>query len=320
MRHLTSFATPDFPLHPSGARQILVCPWKVALRHMLDDETTMEESGAPADTGSAMHVAAAAFHRGSSIADSIEEMGRRTRDYPQADLADAAAMFLGYAQDPRNCSSPAGPWKSFPLIERTFQFSIAPHPTDPTGAPITIEMTSDHVVEDEYGRLFVRDIKTTKKEPAKMAAQYTYQVALYCIGVATELQRKVAGARLVFPRKYGKGPPANAPAHWSYPWGWDDLETIVEPVRFAVANMRRGIVHEFPTEDCTWCHQRSPEACRPAIREFRLGNPPLLTLGYKRLEPDLRTAADAPVGGAAYIEALRDQMSRLSGGFKMPGS
>jgi hypothetical protein len=303
VRSLTTFATPDFPLHPSGARQLLVCPWRIALHHMFHDGGD-HESGAPADTGSAMHAAAAAFHRGATIADAVQTMGEGTRNYPQADLQEAAAMFFHYAQDPRNTQ-----WKSFPCIERLIQFSIAPHETDPTGAPIAVEMTVDQVVEDEFGRLFVRDIKTTKKEPAKMAAHYTYQVALYCIGVAGFLNRRVEGAKLVFPRKYGKGRPADAPAHWNYAWGWDDLSHIIEPIRFAVANIRRGYVHELPNEDCGWCHQRSSDVCRPALREFRAGNPPLVSIG----------TAKVSVEPVVDESALAEQMARLSVGIRIPG-
>lgn len=263
MRSLASFATAEFPLHPSGLNVLVECPWRAAMIHLLTGAG--DEGGPAADTGSAMHLAAATLHRGSSIADSIEAMGEGIRKYPQADLGEAAAMFLKYASDSRNTSA------KLLLVEEPVEFSIAPHRTDPTGAPISVIGTVDQVREDEHGRLWVTDIKTSRKDPIEVMNKSTFQLAAYCVGAAQKLNRKVHGAQILMPRKYGADP-SRSPVFWPYTWGWDDLEQILLAIRKRVAEVRAGDLYHVPNGDCKWCHCRTPDVCLPALREHKKMN------------------------------------------------
>lgn len=231
--------------------------------HMLTDGEG-SEGGPAADTGSAMHAAAAALHRGAPLADAIEAMGEGLPRYPKANLAEAAAMFLSYARDTRNFEG------TYLLVEKLVTFTIEAHETDPTGAPIAVEGTIDQVVELN-GRLFVRDIKTTKRDMAETAAEYTLQLAAYCVGAAQLLGKPIAGAKLIYPRRYSHDP-STSPVHWQYAWGWDDLEHILESVRVNVANVRANRLYHAPSADCKWCHCRTPDVCLPALKEHKKRN------------------------------------------------
>lgn len=262
MNHLTSFATPEFPLHPSGMRQVLECPWRKAMEHMFYGPDGEGDSGAPADTGSAMHAAAAAFHRGSSQSESLASMQERSAEYPKGDLTDAAGLFLAYANDPR-CArvTPAAYPDGGVFIEREITFSIAPHPTDPTGAPIAVLGTVDQVVVDDVGRLYVRDIKTTRHKPADKIAEYELQIAAYCVGVAMKLGKPVHAAQLIFPRH-------KCFVH-QYEWSFDDVEHILEGVRLGVARIRAGELYHVRNSNCQWCPMKTPAMCMPALKEHK---------------------------------------------------
>src|SRR5262245_1800132 len=108
---------------------LMTCSW----RAVADMYTTEEgESGPAADTGSAMHHAAAEFHRGKGLAECLDSMRANVGKFPLADLQDAASMFLLYAQDPRNANA----WVH--AVEQPVAFSIDPAPADPTGERIQV--------------------------------------------------------------------------------------------------------------------------------------------------------------------------------------
>lgn len=224
-----------------------------------------EDHGPAGDTGSAMHKAAEAFHKGSSLAESIEAMKANTVKYPLADLADAASMFLTYATDPRNREA------KIVLVEQPIRFRIAAAPEDHTQKAIEVEGTVDQVREDFEG-LWVHDIKTSKMDPMSIVHESMYQQAGYCIGAAIALNRPVRGARIIMPRQYAKSKePGTAPVFWDMPWRWDDIADIMMAMRHQVAAIRAGRLYHVPNDSwCRWCHMRGPENCLPPLRMLRL--------------------------------------------------
>jgi hypothetical protein len=260
MKDLSQFATDQHPLHPSGMRMLVICPARSALRYLLEPDG--DESGAAADTGSAMHAAAAAMHRGNGVAESIGAMQASQSDYPQADLADAAAMFLNYAQDTRNRDA------KIIAVEENIAFQISPAAEDPTQAPISVIGRVDQVIEVN-GQLVVRDIKTSKKDAITVLHESTFQVAAYMVGIAAKLQRPVSRGLIICPRKY-KADPSNSPTHWHYPWGWDDLEQILSAIRHQVARIRSGDIYHVPGDYCQWCIAKSPDLCLPKLQELKV--------------------------------------------------
>lgn len=258
MLNLTEFGTDKWPLHPSGIRTVLTCNWSTIMRRLLE---SIDEAGPAADTGSATHVAVREMHRGKELAACIAAMHAESSKYPNADLNDAAAMFLKYASDPRNRDA------EVVCTERQISFDIAPAPEDKTQAPIHIEGTVDQV-RRVNGVLKVADLKTTKKEALETLYKHTTQLAAYCVGATIALGEPVDGAMLILPRKY-KDNVATSPVFWHYPWRLQDTEQILQPLRHVVARIRNGDVWHNPSDLCIWCAAGGPDNCLPRLHEHR---------------------------------------------------
>lgn len=252
------FATEERPLHPSGVRTLMTCNWRSAMEHIYDHGDG--ESGPAADTGSAMHAAAAHMHRGFDISACIDHMSANSAKYPRADMNDAVAMFLGYAADPRNRVEVR-------YVEQPIAFDILPSPLDPTKQPIRIIGTMDQVRVID-GKLYLWDIKTSKKDPGEILNQTLFQAASYCVGGTILAGSTVHPGGIIMPRKYGKKGYDTANVHHPFGWTFADIEQILEPVRTAVALVRMGKLHHMPSSECMWCHQRSPEVCLPKLQQY----------------------------------------------------
>jgi hypothetical protein len=258
MKDIATFASEERPLHPSGLRTVLSCSWRSAMEHIYTHGDG--ESGAAADTGSAMHAAAAHMHRGFSVSECISHMHSCSNDYPRADLNDAVAMFLSYAADTRN-------QVEVRYVEQPIAFNIAPAPHDPTGLPIHIIGTMDQV-RVIGGKLYLWDIKTSKRDPMDVIYETMFQAAAYCIGGTILAGTNVLPGGIITPRKYGKKGYDTAPTHHPFHWSFADIESILEPVRNTVAMVRSGKLYHMPTADCKWCHQRTPELCLPKLQQY----------------------------------------------------
>ncbi len=259
MRDLSTFATAVNPLRPSGMSIMLVCPWRAAMLHMYD--YAEDGSRAAADTGSAMHMAAAEMHRGKELAECIKSMGVGLPKYPAADLSDAADMFLKYASDPRNRGVEAV------LVEQAVAFSIEAAPEDHTQARIEVTGTLDQVRRTN-GRLVAWDIKTSKKDPTDILHAATFQMAAYCVGAAIHLNEPVQPGGIIMPRQYRKDV-ATSPVFYHFPWRFQDIEHILLAIRHQVAAIRAGRIWHNPSPDCRWCHMRTPDLCLPPLIELR---------------------------------------------------
>jgi len=213
--------------------------------------------GPAADTGTAVHVAVHAMHRGKSAAECLDTMGTNVRRYPQADLTDAAALFLTYAKDPRNRNT------KVLLAEHPIRFQISPAPEDPTQEAIQVIGTLDQVRDDGSGpKLW--DVKTSKKDPMELLHLHTFQAAAYCIGASVELDCVVQPGGLILPRRYR--PDGSGPAFQHFAWSWKDIPQIMEAVRHAVARVRAGHLYHVPNESCVWCAAKSPDLCLPKLQ------------------------------------------------------
>lgn len=250
MKDLSDFAGVERPLHPSALKTLVLCPWRAVLIHLSDSD---EPGGAAADTGSACHRAAEELHKGAEPAACIEAMAGDLPSYPAADLREAAGLFLRYAADQRTLT------EEVVAVELSIRFSITPTPEDPTGAPIVIIGTADQVRRGSDGKLYLWDIKTSKKNPVTVLRNSQHQAAAYCIGASFALGEQVNPGGLIMPR---------APVMYvPFSWTWDDIQYILEPVRHTVANIRAGRVWHVPNADsCDWCPASGPELCLPRMR------------------------------------------------------
>ena len=258
MRDLRLFGTEAYPIHPSGMRVMVVCPWRAAMEYLFSPEESDQQA---ANTGSAMHVAAAEMHRGKEAAECVSAMMEGIRKYPRADLHDAAALFLQYSLDPRNRDA------RLILVEEPIAFQISPAPDDPTGAPIQVIGTLDQVREED-GIFRLYDIKTSKREPMDVLHDSTYQFAAYCIGASIKLGKPVHPGALILPRRYRSSDPGGSPVFWRYPWRFEHIEQILYGVRTTVARIRSGQLYHVPSDSCKWCHAKTPDNCLPKLLEI----------------------------------------------------
>lgn len=261
MKDLALFATDAYPLHPSGMRLVMTCPWRIAMQYLYGSS---DEGGVAGDTGSAMHKAAHALHTGKEVAEAIEVMGGNLAKYPRADLMDAADMFLKYASDSRNRTA------KVVEAELPIAFQIEPAPEDHTQAPIQVIGTLDQIRE-HAGRLWLWDIKTSKKPPREILDETLIQAAAYCIGGTIKLGREIHPGGIIVPRQYGAMANVDkAPVHWQFPWKFTDLEQILYGVRVQVANIRAGKIWHVPNPGCVWCEARTPDNCLPRLQSLKL--------------------------------------------------
>lgn len=251
-----TYANAQHQLHPSGARALFTCPWRMVSQHLSVGQDG--ESGPAADTGSAMHAAAATFHRGFDPAEALAKMSAGIAKYPQADLRDATILALNYFSDRRNRE------EKVLLVEHPIGFTIAPMPDDVTGEPIHIIGTCDQVREID-GILYLCDLKTSKRDMEEIRHESTFQIAAYMVGASIALGREVSRGMILMPRRYGKDPSTSL-VRGFYPWRLTDVEQLMLPIRQAVANVRAGRIWHVPSSECKWCHMRSPDSCLPQLQ------------------------------------------------------
>lgn len=252
MKDFALFATKERPLRCSGLDAFVKCNWRTVAVHLADGD--VQGSGQAADTGSALHAAVEAFHKGATESESICSMNERRAEYPLADLLDAAALFLSYAADPRNRAA------KVVLCEQKLFAQLPPAPTDPTGAPIELEGTVDQVREEDGGFLRVWDSKTSRLDPSDLLNKHMLQIAGYCKLASVELGRPVDPGGLIVVRRYPKN------VFFPYTWRFEDLDRVLLPIRHLVALVRSGVVWHSAGDWCTWCGFRTPDLCLPAMR------------------------------------------------------
>jgi len=225
-----------------------------------------EDSGSPAaDTGSAVHKAAAAFHQQKDFAAAMRVMRDSLPEYPLADLGTAEQQFRYYHGDPRNSEA------NVILCEQKVRLTLAPPEGDTT--PITITGQTDQVREAR-GVLTVWDIKTGGvMEGDEMLSYAAAQLAAYQVGASVLLGRKVAGAGIIRTKDYLKQDknkdPKPGPVFWHAPWTYEDAVVLLDEVRRIVGEIRRGHCRVSPSaENCRYCPAASVANCLTRLKSL----------------------------------------------------
>lgn len=211
-------------------------------------------SSQAADTGSAVHLAARAFHTTAKgdVATAIKAMEDNLPEYPLADLGTAEGWFRLYAGDLRNKNA------KIVLCEEKIEVRLdAPEGHSET---VVIQGTLDQVRE-ENGRLVVCDIKTgaSAGEGDDMLNYYAAQLAAYQVGAAQLLKQHVSGACIIRTRDYlktdrRKKNPKPGPVFWYASWTYRDAMSLLDEVRRIVGDVRSGQIAFAPSaENCKWC-------------------------------------------------------------------
>lgn len=265
VRKLEDFGTDKHPLHASGLQSIIKCSLRAVLHFLLQPD---DESGEAADTGSAVHAAVHAWHNnGQDAAASLDAMRQASGRYRKADLNDAAALFLQYAQDPRNAQA------EIVASERNVRFQLDPAPEDKTGRPIVIVGTCDQT-RRVHGELRVFDIKSSTKPGYHLLMQHLYQVSAYAVGMTIEMGEPVHPGALIRVRGYPNG------AFFPYSIDLKHAAMLMDALRRVVAAIRAGKPVPSPGDYCTWCVMRTMDACVPMAEAH--AKTEFVELGVKR--------------------------------------
>jgi PD-(D/E)XK nuclease superfamily len=267
---MKDFATEEKPLRASQLHKLVGCPLSAVLQLIDDDDS----SGPAADTGSAMHRAADAWHtraRGDTRA-AVEIMRAGLSEYPQADLDRAAEMFLNYASDPRNINA------DIIQSEAKVRFTLPPCETGQTQEAIWVKGTLDQVRRHE-GVLTLCDIKTGGFHSGiDMLAVHAMQLAAYQLGASELLGEPVRQAKIIRVQDYDalkSGPrkgQQRGPVFWTAPWRFDQCLMILDGVRRMVAMIRAGRVWANPGDACKFCPQMGIANCLPRLKEVNCGS------------------------------------------------
>lgn len=258
-KSISDFATETFPLHASSIPELIKCHLKGALLHLFGSEY---ESSQAADTGSLTHVAVAEWHRSKDEEAAIAALRGAEQKFPHGSVAEAAQMFFLYSRDERNRQAVVR------YIEHKTAISLTPAPNDPTKKTIRIVGTVDQVRE-EHGRLYVWDLKTSKRPARDQLDMYLYQLAAYAIALSSELQTPVGLGGLICSRYYkDTGDPSPPNTVMRYPHRFNDVGPIVDGIRYAVAAIRSGHVHPGPGEHCRYCPFTGTAECVPLLRSI----------------------------------------------------
>lgn len=227
-----------------------------------------DSAGQAADTGSAVHAAAHAFHltEDKSVDLALAAMRQLAPGkFPLADLGEAARMFRAYAADPRNRDA------RMILAERQMELRLPAHPSDPTGQEVVIFGTMDQVREGPGGEPELHDIKTGKSyDGPHMGPEHCFQLAAYQKGASEILGRPVREAYVIRVQDYMK-PRSVGPVFWPVPWRWSDVDDILDLVRQEVARVRMGLVMARPGKHCDWCPAGGISSCLQIKREHKSG-------------------------------------------------
>lgn len=258
MIDLSKFGTDEMPLRASALGGLVRCAWSAVLRAM--DEQGL--SSQAADTGSAVHHAAAVFHgpgKGDALA-AVEAMRAGLSLFPFADLDDAERIFQAYAADERNRSADVV-W-----VERRVAIRLHPAANDPTKKEILIHGTLDQLRRVD-GQYVLCDIKTGKPSGWEMLHQYAHQQAAYQVGATQLLGEPVRKSCIIRTADYFKKGGAG-PVLWHAPWGLPGCYALLEKVRHVVANIRAGHVSLCAGDHCTkYCI--GLDRCLTRLRDFK---------------------------------------------------
>lgn len=253
--NLTLFATGEFPLHASLLPRFASCPWSAVMVTLVPSDG---EGGKAADTGSAVHAAAASWHGQKDLRSAIRDMRARIGEYPMADLAESERQFRHYASDPRNADA------ELVLCEAKISLTLPPAPEDPTGSPVVIVGRLDQVRRTPAG-LVACDIKTGSPRGWDMLQQHRLQLYAYQVGASLLLGEPVTSAAVIRTKDYYE---AAGPVFWNGAWSLAQAEAGLRRLTHLVAAVRAGRIHNAPGEACRFCPYGSPDSCEPLLKEM----------------------------------------------------
>lgn len=242
------FGSASNPLRPSRLGYLVLCHWR-GLAKALD--MLQDESGKAAGTGSAVHFAVAAFHRGE--VDPVARMRAVSATFPLADMVEAERIFGRYVADPRNHNA------EVVRIEFPIRLELDPKYLD--GPPIVIEGTLDQIRRvDGFDEVW--DVKTGDRTPLYMQNVHALQLAAYAMGAGVR-----PGGYIRTKGYFTRGAALPDPAGVFVPAGIADPDKLLDAVRWAVCAIRSGQIVATPGDHCSTCDFAGNEYCVPKLQQ-----------------------------------------------------
>lgn len=261
----------------------------------VDDD---DEGGPAAQTGSLTHAGVAEFHRNRS---NIQERMRAAWDaiskaaplFPLADPDEVRLFLTPYMNDPRNIFAEIvyakynGSTEPIAMVEQKVKFQLPPHPIDRSNTPIYVEGTFDQL-RLINGIPNVFDLKTGRPSAWQMIHDYAFQMAAYTYGARVSGFPTCQPGRLIRAMGYregkrtGKKDETLAPfvdsikvdpegVFLTNPFTADDVEHILETVRFHIGLIRNGEVNFYPGPHCSYCPHKGLFTCTEKFRKSQQG-------------------------------------------------
>lgn len=258
-------------LRPSSLDWLVRCSMRYALSSLdgIDDDSP----GTATHTGSLIHAGIEAFHAEvlrtdveKGIDAAMNAIRVRGPEFPLHDPDDVRISVKHYITDPRNQRA------EIVLLEKKLAMSMDPHPSDPTGLPIILQGTSDQV-RLMYGMNYLYDVKSGKPEERKMKYDHIYQLCTYWLLAETN-GYPISKAYIIRTQAYrtrGASLPEPQGVFLEVPLSPRRVHLYMERVRYAVAQVRQGIIDFGPGEYCNYCPFNGLANCTNEVgRRFSL--------------------------------------------------
>jgi hypothetical protein len=277
------------PFRCSKLAALVKCTARV---FMMEELIQDDEGGIAAQSGNLTHEGVAAFH---IFQGTLEErkkaawgaIARATGKFPLAEINEVRLFITPYMSDPRNIDAefirygdpPEGRTDNL-SIERQLDFTLPPHPIDPTGRPIYMQGTYDQIRKNQRGKinsLKLADLKTGKKTGWEMLHDYAIQQACYVYGAKQTIPELAGLDCAMLMRNHGyrtREKNSNSPdgVFWEMLFltdaEWVDL--VLENARLHVALYRMGEITLGSGPHCTYCEFGGLVNCVPKFQQLSL--------------------------------------------------
>lgn len=254
-RGLSDFGSAAHPLRCSALPLLTRCNWRAVMLYL---DLLEDRSGAAADTGSATHAAVEHWHQHGDTQAALDSVRAGLAKFPLAELDEVRLHFTPYTLDPRNRVR-------LVVNEMPVEFTLDPADRDPTGLPIHVRGTLDQIRRGPDGRLYLWDLKTSKKDGYTLLHEHALQLAAYCVGAASKLNETVYPGGIIRSRGWRtRGcDPTTAPAgvFFHAEITPDVIPLLLDTVRESVASIRAGEITVGPGDQCSYCPAGGLASC-----------------------------------------------------------
>lgn len=258
------------PTRISALNSLTKCSGLVAARAVSESD-----SGAAADTGTAVGRGAELWHETTKDADEILHVlaAENKAEFPLAKMEDVERIVRAYCADDRN-------QRHFVVsgsCERTVKLTLDPDPDDPTGLAIELEGHIDqlrysmpeHARRDELGyKLW--DVKNGRGSGQDMLHDYANQLCAYTVALAADYgEGEVAVGGVIRTRGYiarGKPDPSEANVHFHASWSPEHCRAVLAGVAYQIGQIRKGTFAQTPGSWCRWCPMDFPSCLTGDLR------------------------------------------------------